>query len=280
MEESMMPLPDCARAKLESLEQSAADAAALAASALAKADVLRQQIGDLQQQRNAHPNAADSITAEIARKEGELESTRETQRRRQARVANDRQLIAQIDSWLQGLPRGAALEPVQPVDLNGEGRDDVADSLADVRRRITDLKAELKALRTQPLPHEELRARAREYVARLAEQARPTLTGVRGEGAFGIDLGPDARGPLVTLAWVARDLLLERIESMFPPEGVADKAERLAAVEEELLEMERDEETLVTRAIEQGQDVYRRPKADPRAVLGVRIAERSTKAAA
>jgi hypothetical protein len=53
--------------------------------------------------------------------------------------------------------------------------------------------------------------------------------------------------------------------------SLPDKAAKLAAVEEELLALEREEEALVARAIEQGQDVYRRPRADPRAVLGVQI---------
>jgi hypothetical protein len=282
MEEPMIALPESARAKLSALEQAAEDMSALAASALAKTQLLEAKIGDLQQQSRAHPQVAAKLAAEVARLEDEKAAINEVRQSRQERLTNDRQLLAQLRYWIHNLAAGVALGPVEPVELDGEGRDDVVDSLAAVRKKIEELKVERRRVGNQPLAREELRARARAYVEELAQQAQAQLLGLRGDAKFEVALHPDARGPLVPLAWAAPDLLLEQIEELFPEgEGLPDKAAKLAAVEEELLALQRDEEALVARAIEQGQaDVFRRPRADPRAVLGVLVIEKRARAAA
>jgi hypothetical protein len=63
------------------------------------------------------------------------------------------------------------------------------------------------------------------------------------------------------------------------PLPVAQRAPRIAALERELDDLHRVEEVLVVAAIAVGQPVHRSPSAPPAAVLGVRVAERDSRAA-
>jgi hypothetical protein len=60
---------------------------------------------------------------------------------------------------------------------------------------------------------------------------------------------------------------------------LAQRAPRIATLERELEELHRMEEVLVAAAIAGGQPVYRSPSAPPAAVLGVRVADRASRAA-
>jgi hypothetical protein len=63
------------------------------------------------------------------------------------------------------------------------------------------------------------------------------------------------------------------------PLPVAQRPPRVAALERELDELHRVEEVLVAVAIAAGQPVHRSPSTPPAAVLGVRVAERVSRAA-
>jgi len=61
--------------------------------------------------------------------------------------------------------------------------------------------------------------------------------------------------------------------------SVAQRPPRIAALERERDEMHRIEEVLVAAAIAAGQPVHRSPSASPAAVLGVRVADKVSRAA-
>jgi hypothetical protein len=63
------------------------------------------------------------------------------------------------------------------------------------------------------------------------------------------------------------------------PIPVAQRPTRIAALEREIDELSHIEEALVDAAIARGETVHRSPSALPQAVLGVRIAERGSRAA-
>jgi len=63
------------------------------------------------------------------------------------------------------------------------------------------------------------------------------------------------------------------------PLPVAHRAPRIAALERELDDLHRVEEALVAAAIAAGQPVHRSPSAPPPAVLGVRVADKVSRAA-
>ena len=75
-------------------------------------------------------------------------------------------------------------------------------------------------------------------------------------------------------------LVMGEVERMAnDPLPMAQRAPRIAALERELDELHRVEETLVSVAITAGQPVHRSPSAPPAAVLGVRVADRASRAA-
>ena len=75
-------------------------------------------------------------------------------------------------------------------------------------------------------------------------------------------------------------LVMAEVERMAnDPLPVAQRAPRIAALERELDELHRIEEALVAAAIALSQPVQRSPSAPPTAVLGVRIADRASRAA-
>jgi hypothetical protein len=76
-------------------------------------------------------------------------------------------------------------------------------------------------------------------------------------------------GPEALLAAFFRDLEQEpeRAEALSP----AERDKRLADLAASLLSLERREEALIDRAAADGQEVLRRPDADPRAVLTVAV---------
>jgi hypothetical protein len=75
-------------------------------------------------------------------------------------------------------------------------------------------------------------------------------------------------------------LVMGKIERMAnAPLPVAQRAPRVAALERELDELHRVEEALVAAAIATGQPVHRSPSAPPAAVLGVRVADKVSRAA-
>jgi hypothetical protein len=75
-------------------------------------------------------------------------------------------------------------------------------------------------------------------------------------------------------------LVMGEVERMAnDPLPVAQRAPRIVALERELGELHRVEEALVVAAIAAGQPVHRSPSAPPAAVLGVRVADRASRAA-
>jgi hypothetical protein len=91
--------------------------------------------------------------------------------------------------------------------------------------------------------------------------------------------------PLALLAALFPDRLLSlvmgEVERMAnDPLPVAQRAPRIAALERELDELHRVEEALVAAAIAGGHPVHRSPSAPPAAVLGVKVTERVSRAAA
>ena len=179
--------------------------------------------------------------------------------------------------WLDRLPEGTVLEPVQ---VKTDGRD-----LEEVRARIKTAEAELKALRAAPMPSADIEDRVRAYVQSIA---RPTISGVgSGERLKVIwpGAGWDSSGPrehradvLPLMALLHGDAmvaaLMREVERMADdPLPRAERNRRVNALEAELAELAYVEEALIAAAIASGEDVHRNPDAPPQAVLGVRVAE-------
>jgi len=180
------------------------------------------------------------------------------------------------------LPAGTKLEPVA---ITTDGHD-----LAEIRKRIKAAIAELDALKRAPAPSSDIEARVRDYVRRFAPKVQGVGVGERlsivwpGAQSSSGYISEHTCDPLALLAALFPDrmltLVMGEVERMAnDPLPVAQRAPRVAALERELDELHRVEEVLVADAIAAGHPVHRSPSAPPAAVLGVRVADRASRAA-
>jgi hypothetical protein len=200
----------------------------------------------------------------------------------QKRLQAEQSVLCSCKTWVDRLPAGTKLEPV-PVTADGH-------DLAGVRKRINAANAERDTLRRAPAPSEDIEARVRGYLRGLAPKVRGVGVGERLSIVW-----PGAQTPTCYIAEHTCDPLA-LIAALFPermlslvmtevnrmandPLPVAQRPPRIAALDRELEELHRVEEVLVAAAIAAGQPVHRSPSAPPAAVLGVRIAEKVSRAA-
>ncbi len=242
-------LPDAVLERLRNLRQDAADAAALADAG----------------------RGSDS-PADLA------------ERRARANAAS--QILMRCQQHLER--HAGALQEAAPIKVALEPGQSTTAAVDACRQAIEAAKADIKSTRTAPPSADELKARAREMVAKAVKGFRPFIDTVDGlrvlwprtgvvnprtaddytETAAGIDV-------MSLLGWLDSEHLTERLEAeidaRFPGDGLTDseRATRQADLEAKLLETERREEELVRMARQSGSHVARRAHADPRAILGV-----------
>jgi hypothetical protein len=163
--------------------------------------------------------------------------------------------------WLDRLPEGTVLEPVQ---VKTDGHD-----LDEARDRLEAAQDELKALRAVPTPSADIEPRVRAYVQSMA---RPTISGVGSDERLKViwpGAGWDSSGPrehradvLPLIAMLHGDAMVAALmrEVERPADGSLPRAERnkrIAALEAELAELAYFEEAMVAAAIASGDDVHR-----------------------
>jgi len=285
----MIELRDTAARKLGSIEQSAGDATALVASLIGRLNELRNVL--LLRERELACLSEDdpkrpAIAAEVKRLSSEIESLTETQKRRQDRRDNDAQVAVQCRRWLESLPRDAVLTAVPVAPL--EDVADIPGTLAALRQRIDNLKAERRNVKGAALVGTVLKQRARDLVAELAAQGCPKIDLYGGKlEVFAEQDSPRAsiRDVASMIAWAMPDAVLSalqrEIEARVPDGAMSEQSRlrKLGKLDAEILELERHEEQLIETALTRGQDVYRRPNANAAAILGVDVAKRRKRAA-
>ena len=186
-------------------------------------------------------------------------------------------VLSNCKVWLDRLPEGTALEPVE-VKANGH-------DLSSVRTRLEAAQGELAHLHAVPTPSADVRQRVEDYVRSMA---RPTISGLGKGNRLKVvwpGAGWDTGGPredraevLPMMALLFHDAMVdallrevERLTSGAVP--LAQRAARIAALEREIEQLSYVEEVLIDRAIANGEDVQRSPNALPQAVLGVKVVE-------
>jgi hypothetical protein len=254
-------LPEGARAKLLLLEGAALDALDAARSAHERLNGLGQR---------DDPNRA------------RLANVIETQRERHAELSA---LVSGARQWLRELPPNAALEAAPPRPVETVTGESLKEALAARRRRIRELRLDLRRVSLAPPPKADQKRQARGFVKGLAERGRPKLKIDRGqfEADFSdpmADFGVTAGFVASALAWLDPEALAKRLEAEIDAQPEAPlsltesaRAKRMAELGGEIDKLEREEEALIAAAAEQGQDVLRRADADPAAVLGVVVTD-------
>lgn len=263
------PLPMPARTKLIGLQGATVDARDAATSAQRRSDDLRSALnyGD------EPPKDAANIEFELSR----LHAVRERQNYRHRELAA---LTATITHWLATLGPLASFEMAKPPAVKLLKDETVTDAITRARDEIEALKQHLRAVQSAPLPIKDLKEAARAHVDKLAASGRPRVSGQGGE--FKADFSTASFGPpgerryLELLAWLHPDALVtaleKEIDGLPKPKltlTAAEKQKRLVELRDNLDTLERQEETLIEKAVEQGLDLLRRPLANPLAVLGI-----------
>jgi hypothetical protein len=265
-------LPPFVLAKLLSLDE--------AVEALsARAGAIEHDIENRRARRYGNLHRADDNPRLL---EAELARLLADQKVLQKRLQTEQAVLAACKGWLDRLPAGTNLEPVA-VATGGH-------DLARVRDRIKSANAELDALKRAPAPSSDIEARVRDYVRGLAPKVRGVGVGERlsvvwpGAQASSGYISEHTCDPLALLAALFPDqmlaLVMGEVERMAnDPLPVAERPRRIAALERELDELHRVEEVLVAAALATGEPMHRSPSAPPAAVLGVRVADRASRAA-
>lgn len=278
-------LPSAAQAKLRSLRQATLDADALMARA-------RESALDAEKLVSACTNQRDTASTKQGRKQAdqaladatmELNELRTQLDARFRRVQDGRRTLTQVAAWLQTQPAGAS---VASVPVSAPMPDDLRGAVEEVRRTIASKQADHHRLRTAPPSEADLKSIAARMSVDLAEAGRPVIASAAGNIELRWRRGDSFHTPprpkevAAMLAWLWPDQMREAIERELldrltpEPHGV-DAEERHAqmrVLEDEVLFLERVEEHLAAEAIKRGLEMFRRPDADPRAVLGIGLA--------
>ena len=175
------------------------------------------------------------------------------------------------------------LEPAPAADFKLRDGETLVDALTATRNGIKSLAGQLQVIRRAPLPLEDRKKCAAQYVERLAISARPTiLFDVHDQMSlrFKDSVVGGTDDVLALMAWAAPDQLCSVLESEITqmPTAMnampaAERMARVAEFEKKQLELERIEEAMIMRASGDGIELLRRPDAAPAAVLGVVIAK-------
>lgn len=271
--------PSNAERKLRELTQSANDADALMASTQGTLNALNTRLHD--------PQTPPEERVELEREISEVRIKRD---RRARRRNNDRQMVLQCQRFLNTTPKGRELRDIPILDAKYNDVSDLKEGIEEMRVKIKALQNERRKINAAPLPLADLKEQARQYVDGLAEEGRPTMMGVH--PVFPVPRAEYKNDQqteqfLRTQAWLDKERLLGALVRELEdtatdgPDAMseADKSARLAELEAELFELERDEEAFVCEALERGLDIERRVHADPRAVMSVEVVRRKRKAA-
>ncbi|MEY9731727.1 hypothetical protein [Bradyrhizobium yuanmingense] len=272
-------LPKAAQLKILRLEDAEQQAQTLISSTV-------RRIGELERiiMNNPDGDNGDAIREEIAL----LRDRRDehTDRHRSCCDVN-----AAIRRYLGMLPANAVLSDTKRLRVRPKAGESFADAVDRVRREIANLVSERFQVQQCGLPIEEIRAKARDWISRHAQTARPRIIATHNEFAISFEVYDEkASVPMPDIAAIMAFLYPERltkrieevIEQMPKPRlalSAEQKAKRLREIKDLLYERETEEEALISSAEEQGQTIDRRPTADPRAILGLVVDRHSATAA-
>lgn len=241
-----------------------------------------------------------ALGAELRRKQVLLED-------RAARTNTIGRLVERIEAWLNGgIPGGNRIVDHGEIDvaaLKQRGETSEAATLERLQRRLRELAADRHRVQSAPLPSADAIAKARAEIEALAQRGEPDVSAIIEVGApirwphtaqrldlvgFAINkageaqLGGMAQGevadPMALMAWLHKDALVARIETLIREQSdekvalsEAARAEKLAQIDNDRLEVERAECALIWKLHRDGQAVEFREDADIRAVLGVSL---------
>jgi hypothetical protein len=264
-----MQLPVKAKIKLTGLtdaEQSAQDTVL----------TVTRRISSLNKALATAPTSeAGSIEHEVSRLRGKVDEAQRKHRSIADQNARLRHFLDTIGS--------AHLEDAKTRPARIDKGETLAQAATRIRARIAALMTERQKVMRAALPIADAKKAAAEHVARLAEKGRPKLRIGHDHLNLSFDaMVETAHTPVqdfaAALAWADPSAFLARLCEIIDAEPkpalamtVKARAEKLTALEAEILVCEFEDEAIVEASEIEGPIVQRRPDADPRAILAITI---------
>jgi hypothetical protein len=255
-------------------------------SALAK-------LADLEIATDNALDAMQSASARFSKLSGDSDGMREklTAARDSAAARHNElsRLLHHVHQFLAELklPPNATIEMVPAPDVALKANEKVTDALEAARSRIASLKQQLLASKQAPLPLGDRRDLIEAFVALEMRRAAPAVnfTGDMLRLSWHDASVTSCDDALGMLCWFdpgrVVDALSRDLGKSDPARALSAAARkaRIVELEAQLLDAERNEESLIQHALDGGIIVARRVDADPRAVLGISVAAAKAQAA-
>jgi hypothetical protein len=203
-------------------------------------------------------------------------------------AATEAEILKRCNSWIEGLP-AVSLEPVN-IKLAD------SDNIASVRARLAAITAELKLLQSAPTPGDDLRNRIQAYVSELSDNAYPEIQGIGQGETLRVYWPAEPRASrrnlngfdtalsngLLMFAWLEPARLVDHLVAVANCIGdqhgpAAERPQRIASLQDEILPLRYAEEALICRMLAAGDAVVRDPNAPVEAVLQVKIRDAKPK---
>ncbi len=282
-------LPPAAAAKLTHLRELADDRHGSAMGARERLETVRENRNRLQATINSVSNnhgyvdtgQLAKLQTDLKQLDAKLRAGNDAYSERSARWTAINHVVQRIEAYIGDLPTTVAIEPFAgPVPkLKGAP----ADAIASCRARVEEIRAEVIAVQTAPLPSSDQLKRALAQIDEVAARGEPTFqpTGeiewpmmdlyMRVSGALAAVNGEiiDAQALVV---WLHRDALRKKVAALITEQAddkaaiaPAERPKRLAALRADLLAVER----LECAAVEAANTDDYRATCDPRAVLNL-----------
>ncbi len=282
-------LPLAAAAKLSRLRELVDDRHGAAMGARERLGAVREERQKLQgtisatRNMRGYQNAEHlaKLEADLRQLDAKMRKASEAYDERSARWTAVNRVVQRIEAYVGDLPTGVTIEPY--AGPAPQIRSTPADAIAMTRARIEDLRAQMVAVQTAPLPAADQVKRAVAQIDEMAARGEPLL-----QPDGGIEWPTEYVQMMVTgapaavsremidapalLAWLHRDALRKKITALINEQAddeaavaPADRPPRLAELRANLLTVER----LECAAVEMANTDDYRADCDPRAILGL-----------
>jgi len=201
------------------------------------------------------------------------------------------QTLHAVQTWLRdGRPPGTVLEDHEMPEPKLNKGESLMDAIERHRRRVRELRANLHAIRSAPMPSAHCKRRMREQIEALAARGAVNVSGLvehdgdiewpRAQQTVAVRGGQGASATVeqsdtpALIAYLFKDLLLKKLDAEIDNEAddgsalsVDVRQRQEAEVRADLLAVERDESSLVWMALEQNLPVFHRVDCAPEAIL-------------
>jgi hypothetical protein len=287
-------LPPAARRKFQALKALVEDTAALTRVAMGREKAIEDALYDAQRRRSyvdpqVEPERATHLSAEVEELQAELQRLNSDRMKRESVRANTEQILSQIkfnflaaEDFAFPQVRAYTGPPAHPRD--GES---LADAIVLVRRDITRAQGELVRVKQAPPSVEEAKAAVIAEIRRLASVGKPQLRIADGgkisiwfpdqqlHAAPGSALVAPSGSASAMLCWLFTEQIIENATAnLHQMEGgisASDRKRKIAELTEQLSQLETDEESLITQALDAGMEAHRRVHASGFALLGLEV---------